>query len=381
MTRFEDLRPWQKRILNEVFRELECAVSVPNAQLMLEARSNDNQQLTNPHLQPIVFAVRYATWRNYVYGVIGELLAWVLFLFFSLLWSLAAIALIGVTLFALFAGQVRAMELPIKTLPELYEKLKRVIHGFERRRWSAQRHRYNAYQKLCADGRAPILYLRPFSFDYIYELPLEVTRKVDERLAEQYEPYGPVIAVGEPNDKGPMTGPVRLYFDDDTWRAGVIYLMSISRFVIIQAGIAQGVLWELGIARRLLEPEKLIISVADASNPNITDSYYYDFKKYAEILLDCELPISLEGNLHIGFGQNWEAFPQDPHDYIDASGKRKAVKYFRKQRAQQTGQEVLKAQAATSHVCQHRNRKFFDWGQGWDETTSCERCGRILKIL
>lgn len=197
------------------------------------------------------------------------------------------------TLFALFSGQVRAMELPIKTLPGLYEKLKRVMHGFERGRWSAQRHRYNAYQKLCTVGRAPVLYLRPFSFDHLHELPLEVARKVDERLAEQYEQYGPVIAVGEPNDKGPMPGPVRLYFDDDTWRAGVIYLMSISRFVIIQAGISQGVLWELGIARRLLEPEKLIISVADASNPDIADSCYYDFKKCAEVLLGCDLPVNL----------------------------------------------------------------------------------------
>ncbi|MBD0369636.1 MAG: hypothetical protein ICV60_02190 [Pyrinomonadaceae bacterium] len=350
MTRLEDLRPWQKRILKEVFWELECAVSVPNARLMLEAKSNDNKQLTNPHLQPIVFAVRYATWRNYVYGVIGELFAWALFLFFSLLWLLAALALIAVTLFALFVGQVRAMELPIKTLPGLYEKLKRVRHGFERRRWSAQRRRYNAYQKLCADGRAPILYLRLFSSDQIYELPLEVTRRVDERLAEHYEQYGPVIAVGGPNEKGPMPGPVRLYFDDNTWRAGVIYLMSISRLVIIQAGIAQGVLWELGIARRLLEPEKLIISVADASNPDIADRYYYDFKKCAEVLLDCELPMSLGSSVYIGFGKNWEAFPQDPRVLIDASGGWSTVKYVEKQRTQQTYEEVLKAPAATNHV-------------------------------
>ncbi len=381
MTQFEDLRPWQQRILNNVFRELGSAISIPSARLLLEAKSNNNRLLTNPHLQPIVFAVRYATRSNYVYGVIGELLAWVLFLLFSLLWVLAAAALIAVTLLALCMGQVRAMELPIKTLPELYKKLKRVMHGFERRRWSAQRQRYNAYQRLCTDERAPILYLRPFSSDQIYELPLEVTRRVDERLTEHYEQYGPVIAIGGPDEKGPMPGPVRLYFDDDMWRAGVIYLMSISRLVIIQAGISQGVLWEMGIARRLLEPEKLIISVADASNPSIPDNYYYDFKKCAEVLLDCELPISLRGSVHIGFGKNWVAFPQDPRILIDADADWAAIKYVEKQRTRQTYEEGLKAPAATNHICQHRNKKFFDWMQGWDETTTCERCGRILKIL
>lgn len=65
-----------------------------------------------------------------------------------------------------------------------------------------------------------------------------------------------MIAVAGPDDKGYVSGPVRLYFDDDIWRAGVTYLMSVSQLVIIQARITHGTLWELGAARRLLDPRE-----------------------------------------------------------------------------------------------------------------------------
>jgi hypothetical protein len=312
MTDIEDLGPRQKRILNDVFRELENAVSVADARLTLEAKSDGARLPAVPHLEPVVFAVRYATWRNYVYGVVVEISAWFLFLIFSLTLLLAGVGLIAVTAFSVFSGQGRAVELPMKHLPRLAEKLRRVMQGLGRRRWAAQRHRYNAYKRLCADARQPILYLRPFFFDLLGELSLDVTKKVDERIAEHYERYGPVISVAGPDDKGPMPGPVRLYFDEETWRAGVIYLMSISQLVIIQAGIAQGALWELGIARRLLEPGKLIISVADASDPDNAYGYYDEFKKYAEILLGCELPIHVASSTHIRFGKGWEYFTSFP---------------------------------------------------------------------
>lgn len=312
MTVFEDLGPRQRRFLNEVLRELEDTVSVADARLTLEARSAGNGRPAPPHLRPVVFAVRYATWRNYVYGVAVELVAWPVFMIFSLALLFAGAGIIVAAVVAVFSGQGRAVELPMRYLPRLTEKLRRVVQRFGRRRWSAQRHRYNAYKRLCADERPPILYLRPFAFDQPGELPLDVTKKVDESLAEHYERYGPVIAVAGPDDKGPMPGPVRLYFDKDTWRAGVIYLMSVSQLVIIQAGISQGALWELGIARRSLEPRKLIISVANESDPDKAYVYYSDFKKYAEILLGCELPARVESSLHIKFRKGWEYFTSSP---------------------------------------------------------------------
>ena len=381
MSRFENMRPWQQRILTEVFRELECAVSVPEARSILEARSNNSQQLNNPDLQPVLFAVRYATSINYGYGVLAEILAWVTFVVFSLLWLLTVAVLVIVTLVGLFGGQVRAIELITNSLPKLDKKRKRIMHGFERQRWAAQRHRYNAYQKLCADERAPILYLRPFASDRIDELPLNVKRKVDEELVDQYEAYGPIVAVGEPNEKGPVPGPVRLYFNDDTWRAGVIYLMSISQRVIIQAGIAHGVLWELGMARQLLKPERLVISVADAFSPNTLDRFYPDFKRCAEGLLECELPLNLGNCVHIGFSENWEPFPLH-HDYLmDTRQDWLAFKHFKRRQTVQNGKETARPAPTPSHVCSYRDKSFFDWFEAEEGTPTCELCGKILKIV
>lgn len=247
-----------------------------------------------------------------MYGAAGEAAARAVFIFFTTLWLLASVAVGMMALLTLFNLHLQALKVLKDSLPEFYKKQKRSVQRFERQRWSAQRRRHNVYKRFCVDTRAPVLYLRSFSFGVVYELPPEVTRKVDERLAEHYEQYEPVIAVAGPDDKGYMSGPVRLYFDDDIWRAGVTYLMSVSQLVIIQAGITHGTLWELGAARRLLDPERLILSVEDASNPNLADDFYYDFRKYAEVILGCELPESLGSCVHLGFGKGRKAFPQDP---------------------------------------------------------------------
>jgi hypothetical protein len=308
MTGMEGLTSRQKRIVNGVLQELEHVISIPQARQILEAQSAGNILLANPDLQPTAFAIRHITWRTYVYGVIVAIFAWTIFFFFSLLLILAVIVLIALAIGSIFALNLslllRLKRIVERIIDDMW--LERIEQRFIRETWAARRRRHNAYKRLLEDKRPPILYLRSFSFDLVDELSLEDARRADERLAEYYEQYGPVIAVAGPDDKGLMLGPVRLYFGDDIWRAGVIYLMSISQLVVIQVGISQGTLWELGMARRILEPEKLIISVADASDPNVADDNYFDFKPYAEVIFGCELPRSLGPSVCIGFGKNWE---------------------------------------------------------------------------
>lgn len=299
----------QKRIVYKVLREMECAISIPNARSALEAKNSSNSiQLGNPDLGPIAFAMKYADGEPYVFGSRRTHTAWLLFFPVGVLILLTIIGILVMALYEVFSGRVGLFLVLIICggLSLLIKWLAWIVHKFERERWVARRLYRDAYGKLGADERAPILYLRSFSFDSpIYELPLEVVRTLDERIAEYYEQYGPVIAVAGPDDKGPMAGPARLYFGDDIWRAGVTYLMSISQLVIILAGISQGTLWEIGMARRLLEPEKLIICVADAFNSNVADGYYY-FKPYAEVMLGCELPKTPDSSLLIRFGKNWK---------------------------------------------------------------------------
>lgn len=375
MSGIERLNSRQKRMLNKVLQELDCAMSVPDALLMLETNYATKTLLDNPDLQPIAFAIKHPTRRSYVYGVLGEILAWVILALSILLVSLAFIIIIALALAAVFTwnfGLVRV----IKYIPTLLERSQQIKYRFTHHRWVAGRRRYNAYKRLITDKRPPVLYLRSFSFDTVYELPMEDTRRADERLAEYYELVGPVIAVAGPDDKGYMLGPVRLYFNDDIWHAGVTYLMSISQLVIIQAGISQGTLWELGMARRMLEPEKLILSVADASDPSVVDSYYYDFKPYAEAIMGCELPRRLGSNVHIGFGEKWEPV------LLGSGGGLFPVKTSGRHSNQQETCEVSGTKASTTQTYETKYKKCLDCGLGnWHEAVTCERCGKVLESI
>lgn len=184
------LRPSQRRLLDEVAREIERAISVPDARRLPAARDDDGLLLANPQLQPVAFAVRHTTRRNYVYGAAGEAAARAVFIFFTTLWLLASVAVGMMALLALFNLHLQALKVLKDSQPEFYKKQKRSVQRFERQRWSAQRRRHNVYKRFCVDTRAPVLYLRSFSFGVVYESPPEVTRKVDERLAEHYEQYG-----------------------------------------------------------------------------------------------------------------------------------------------------------------------------------------------
>ena len=265
---------------------------------MLLAQQANQIQFANANLQPIAFALKHATWKTYFFGVIGEIAAWLTLIFSFIFLLLLAILSIALTQSAALTPRI----LRIQTL-------KRIVHYWTRGRWVAQRQRYNSYKKLLTDKRAPVLYLRSFSAHYDYEMPKDGKRS-DERLSEVFESMGPVIAIAEPDAKGFMPGPVRLYFEEAVWRAGVIYLMSISQIVIIQAGMSHGTLWELGTAKQKLKPEKVVIYFADGylddgSGPiSGAHTYYHDFKDYAERVMECDLPKGRHPL--IGFDSNWE---------------------------------------------------------------------------
>jgi len=181
--------------------------------------------------------------------------------------------------------------------------------------WLRQGEHYRGRKKLLTDARPPVLYLRSFSTHY-KEIQID-GKNIIEVVAESFEKVGPVIAIAEPGAKGLMNGPVRLYFDDQLWRAGVIYLMSISEVVIIRAGMSQGTLWELGVAKQKLNPEKLVIYVADAySDDGLfptksgASEFYRDFKAYAEPVMGCELPNGFW--TLIAFDKNWEPLILEP---------------------------------------------------------------------
>jgi hypothetical protein len=302
MTNLNDLSRWQRRLLREVGSELERAVSPAEAKAVLEARGGGGPALSNPLLRPVAFSFRPPSPKLHLYAFECEALAWGVLFPACVLMGLAALAIPVLAGWEIYTGHIGIFSGAIVCglLPALLNWLVVVEREFNRKRWAARRLRRKAYERLCAATHPPILYLRSFSFDSACELPPGMIGRVDEKLTEHCEQFGPVIAVAGPYDRDISPGPVRLHLDDEVWRAGIIYLMSVSRFVVIQAGISSGTLWELGVARERLNPERLIISVADAG-----DHHYHDFRPYAEAILGCEMPKDINPARQIRFGKGW----------------------------------------------------------------------------
>lgn len=289
----EPLTSREIRMLENVLLEVKDAITLSEATRMLE-KKNENQhqdvglQLANPDMKLIAFALRPLGLKAVGVSIAREFYQWMKFAL--------------VTLPLLLAKLVLAYA---RVIPG--EELREVIFSFNSLAGESKRSRQNAIKELSRDGRAPILFLRSFSFDLERASSDEDFRTVEERIAFYYQKYGPTLTVGNPKDETSLLGPLRLYFEGDIWRAGVLYLMSISQLVIIQIGNSHGTVWELGVAWSRLPPERVLISLADPANPDAPDaSTWKYFQRYLEEVIGWETISVKEPPLYIGFGADWE---------------------------------------------------------------------------
>ena len=285
-----------RKRLDKVKTDIINAPSSAEVLEILNRKSNSDLMLANPLLQPIAFAIRPATTARYVKGVVLEALTW--------------------------AGVI--ISLPFIFVIDLWGGGRTVMYVALRLSRRARQYRARPDKILRTDARAPVLYLRSFLDEYGTSLESYLPTTSEEKLAKHYHRYGPVIAIGNPKEDLPLLGASRLYFDQDTWQAAVLYLMSISQLIIIQAGIAPGLLWELGSVRNGLDPEKLIISLTawEELEESKRDLRYLGFKKYAEELLGCELPPDIKTTSHISFGTGWLPRAQSEFRYAIPSVRR-----------------------------------------------------------
>lgn len=106
------------------------------------------------------------------------------------------------------------------------------------------------------DLRAPILFLRSFSDDQvalaqprssilarIYEAGRDQT--LDILLLEEGTNYGPVVALGNPQDPIPPYGAARGYFKDCSWQDEVKRLAAASSVIVICLDDSPGLMWEI----------------------------------------------------------------------------------------------------------------------------------------
>jgi hypothetical protein len=282
----DSLKKPERQMLDEVKKEIDKP-------LLNEIKAEDATEpangirLANRSLQPIAFALRPTTRAQYVKGFLLEALTWVGFIF-----CLAPILLVAHFISGIIGRAALA------TLVLEVRKLRR----------HSKRYRMNPGYVLSKDKRAPILYLRDFSDIYENDPEAKNLTTPEETLVKYYKQYGPVIAVGLPEEKIPTLGALKLYFKDENWKAGVKYLMSVGQAVIIHAGTAPGLLWELGIARRFANPEKVYISFHGWPLDDLwmRIKHYRRFRKYAVEILGVDLPKYIVTASSMSFGPNWE---------------------------------------------------------------------------
>jgi hypothetical protein len=108
-----------------------------------------------------------------------------------------------------------------------------------------------------ADRRAPLLFLRAFRDDQVTmsnpQLPLfgqlialgAPAESLDSLLVEEGTPYGPVVALGNPQDPYPPYGAARGYFENKDWQQAVRDLLDAARAIVLCMDDTEAVEWEV----------------------------------------------------------------------------------------------------------------------------------------
>jgi hypothetical protein len=203
-----------------------------------------------------------------------------------------------------------------------------------------------ASKAVLESGKAPVLYLRPFSQDdevglYYVFLPYNPwTWKLLLRPAGLFRSYGllftmrfsferllqracrnvgPVIGIGEPGDKLPSSGMITEYVGDD-WQSRVRELIEASQLVVLRAGITEGLMWEVDVIAKLVPPQKLLVYVGNGAGRRSTFAwwigwvrvskrkrrkFYADFRAISREHFPKPLPESIGMHKFIRFDSDW----------------------------------------------------------------------------
>ncbi|HJP92322.1 MAG TPA: hypothetical protein VJ875_10230 [Pyrinomonadaceae bacterium] len=304
------LTPEEQRELDNIKRSALNVLTHHEVVQLLSAKDNGAIVLANSLLQPVAFAMRPTTKSKYIKGVVLEVLTW-------------STAIIGGALIIIFS--------PVFLLLYIWGNFKTLLHHVLRWSRRARQYRIRPHNVFLRDNRTPILYLRSFLDESNENAESFLPTTSEEKLVSSYNRSGPVIALGKPGEELPLLGASRIYFDNSTWQAAVLYLLSVSQLVIIQAGIAPGLLWELSVIRRKLAPEKLVISFTGWQDLDewTRHLHYLRFKKYAEELLEHQLPPNINNTSHLTFDADWEVKPQSDFSYSLPSVRARRRKIFR----------------------------------------------------
>jgi hypothetical protein len=122
---------------------------------------------------------------------------------------------------------------------------------------------------MASDRRRPVLLLRSFADESmsIAEAPsfvltwgqMSSLARMEESIADQLRPFGPLIAIGKPGESLPRLGASRNYYSDAQWQAAALELMREALLIVVIAGVSPGLRWELEAIARAGHQSKLLV--------------------------------------------------------------------------------------------------------------------------
>jgi hypothetical protein len=239
-----------------------CAISKLELATMLDSR------FANPKLAEIAESFQVKPGKGFGHSLVIELGAY--------LWIVVAliVSAIIVFLFTLPSTFLRILFNAIGIKADAYLLIVIVVSYpasyyicysfiakyFFRIKREAKRVRVNALAALSKRSEDPVLYLRSFADDKRVNPISRGQKTYEEDLALALNSFGPVIAIGSPQESDTPLGATRIYLKHENWQENVRRLMQISQLIVIQAGTSEGILWEFEAALEGVDPSKMIIS-------------------------------------------------------------------------------------------------------------------------
>jgi hypothetical protein len=118
---------------------------------------------------------------------------------------------------------------------------------------------------MASDRRRPVLLLRSFADESmsIADAPtwrqISSLTRMEESIADQFRPFGPLVAIGKPGEALPQLGASRNYYSDAEWHAAALGLMRDSLLIVVIAGVSPGLRWELEAIAGAGHQSKLLV--------------------------------------------------------------------------------------------------------------------------
>ena len=157
----------------------------------------------------------------------------------------------------------------------------------------------------------PVLYLRSFTDDrlggntngeskFIYE------EHEEEILADVFNPIGPFVAVGNPDEILIEFGASRAFLDHSNWKDEVRSLMTQSKLVVLKVGDTPSFRWELETAMETVKPNRLLLYFPRSMNTAALATRYSNIRQSINTVIPKALPTQIGENRFLMFSLQWD---------------------------------------------------------------------------